>query len=225
MTNRTYFTTEFFEFFHDLAGNNNTSWFHANKPRYEQHVKQPFETFITDLIAEIQPFDPSLQVTAKDCVLRINRDLRFSKDKQPYNLHVTAFVSQGGRKDKSIPGIFLRFAPESIGIMGGCYYASPANIQKIRERIRADISGFRALIDENAFVETFTAMQGDAIKRIPAQLKSIAEREPLILNTQWYFTAEREPEIMVRPELMREIMTYYQAAKPVNDFLFQALMS
>jgi len=225
MKKTTYFDEGFLEFFHSLAGNNNTTWFHNHKQHYAKQVKKPFEAFIDDLIVEIQGIDPTLQVTAKDCILRINRDIRFSKDKTPYNLHYTAFVSNGGRRDKSIPGLFLRFSPESVGIMGGCYYASTEQRQKIRNHIGADISGFRKLVDEQPLVEKFGTIQGESAKRIPAELKDVADKEPLILNKQWYFVAEREPDIIVSPNLMQEIMSYYQAAKPVNDFLLRAIGS
>ncbi len=66
--------------------------------------------------------------------------------KNPVNLHYTAFVSNGGRRDKSIPGLFLRFSPEAVGIMGGCYYASTEQRQKIRHHIGADIAELRTLI-------------------------------------------------------------------------------
>ena len=104
-----YFTSDFVEFFKDLAKNNQKEWFHENKKRYEASIKNPFTLFLKDLIAEIQKFDSELHIEPKDCILRINRDVRFSKDKTPYNLHYTAFISKGGKKDKSIPGFFLRF--------------------------------------------------------------------------------------------------------------------
>ena len=100
-----YFTQDYLDFFTELHQNDHKEWFHSQKKRYEISVKAPFERFIGDLIDRTQEHDPALQITAKECILRINRDIRFSKDKTPYNLHRRAFVSQGGRKDKSIPGI------------------------------------------------------------------------------------------------------------------------
>lgn len=115
-----YFTDDFAKFFKDLAKNNHKEWFHENKKRYESSVKYPFTLFLKDLITEIQKFGTALDIEPKDCILRINKDIRFSKDKTPYNLHYTAFISKDGKKDKSIPGLFLRFSPEEIGIMACC---------------------------------------------------------------------------------------------------------
>jgi len=105
-----------------------------------------------DLITEIRKFDSSLMIEPKDCVLRINKDIRFSKDKSPYNLHYTAFVSKEGRKDKSIPGIFLRFSPEMVGIMGGCFGPSKQQLEKIRMTISANPKRLRKLLENEDFV-------------------------------------------------------------------------
>ena len=101
-----YFTEDFINFFKELAANNHKEWFHENKKRYESSVKKPFTVFVGKMIEEIQKVDADLMIEPKDCILRINRDIRFSKDKTPYNLHYTAFISRGGKKDKSIPGFF-----------------------------------------------------------------------------------------------------------------------
>lgn len=218
-----YFTSEFISFFKDLELNNNTDWFHANKKRYEPDVKKPFIAFIGDLITEIRKYEPALNIEAKDCILRINKDVRFSKDKSPYNLYYTAFVSKGGRKDKSIPGIYLRFAPDMIGIMGGFYGGSNEQIASIRSRIVAEPKKFEALIKEKLFVDAFDTVQGEAIKRVPAELKLAAESQSLVLNKQWYVIARRKPELMLSDGLMNEMMNYYKIMKPLNEFLIGAI--
>lgn len=102
-----YFTQEFIDFYIELSRNNHKDWFHANKKRYEAIVKEPFLQLLTDLIAEMQKHDPKLEITAKECILRVNRDIRFSQDKSPYKLHVSAVISRTGKKDKGYPGLHL----------------------------------------------------------------------------------------------------------------------
>ena len=79
-----YFTKETTEFLLNLRENNKREWFHANKKVYEKHVKNPFKEFISELIFRIQEFDTDMGFEAKDAIFRINRDMRFSKDKSPY---------------------------------------------------------------------------------------------------------------------------------------------
>lgn len=221
--NMKYFNKYFRDFFVQLSCNNHKDWFHAHKDEYENYVKFPFEKFILDLITEISKYENLNQITPKDCILRINKDIRFSKDKSPYNTHVTAFVSKGGGKDKSIPGIFLRFSHESIGIMGGCYSPSPSQLEIIRKCIEQNQREFQKLKTNNDFIKRFKRIQGEAIKRIPDSLKEISITEPQILNKQWYFVADRKPELLFSSKLLPEIMNYYFAAKPLNDFLIDAI--
>ena len=96
-----YFTNEYFAFFKELAGNNNKDWFDANRKRYEEHVKDPFKHFLQDLINAIKVLDDRIDLTPNQAGFRINRDIRFSKDKTPYKLNRSAIISPGGTKNKS----------------------------------------------------------------------------------------------------------------------------
>lgn len=85
-------TKSTFQFLNDLKQNNDRDWFLANKPRFET-AKKEFEIFITQLIGEISKFDPTIgHHSAKDCIFRIYRDVRFSKDKSPYKTHFGAHI-------------------------------------------------------------------------------------------------------------------------------------
>ena len=218
-----YFEADFISFFKDLSQNNHKDWFHANKKRYEKSVKQPFQKFVGDLIGEIQQYDPGLQTEAKDCILRINKDIRFSKDKSPYNLHYTAMVSSGGRKDKSMPGLFLRFSAEGIDVMGGCYGPDKDQLLAIRSKVAAGPAEFKALLSAGTFKTAFGAVQGEVNKKIPAEFKEVYEEEPLIANKQFYFLAHEQESTITSPRLMEVIMQYWQAARPVNEYLGEAV--
>ena len=110
----TYFTKEFNSFFADLAKNNKTEWFHANKKRYEEFVKVPFEEFVAEMISRMQKEDPEINILPKEAIFRINRDLRFSKDKKPYKEWVSAVISKFGKKDKSYPGIYFHIGTKGL---------------------------------------------------------------------------------------------------------------
>lgn len=220
-----YFTSDFVEFFKDLAKNNHKEWFNENKKRYESSVKNPFTLFLKDLISEIQKFDTELNIEPKDCILRINKDIRFSKDKTPYNLHYTAFISKGGKNDKSIPGIYLRFSPEEIGIMAGCYGVSSEQLLGIRKTIQTDIATFKNLYAAKKMIDKFGVIQGEELKRIPKEFQATYEKEPLIAKKQFYVIATRETELLISDNLINEIMDYWHTAKPLNDYLTKAIKS
>ncbi|WP_160114129.1 DUF2461 domain-containing protein [Aquimarina sp. AU119] len=218
-----YFTEDFVAFFKDLAKNNHKDWFHENKKRYEASIKKPFEVFVGKLIEEIQQYDTNIVIQPKDCMLRINRDIRFSKDKSPYNLHYTAFISREGRKDKSIPGIFLRFSPEMIGIMGGCFGPSKEQLNKIRTTINKDATTFRSLLEHADFVQKFGEIRGETMKRIPKEWQEVCKKEPLIANKQFYFVGEEASGLISSENLLEEIMEYWHTMRPVNEYLLKAI--
>ncbi len=218
-----YFTNDFIDFFKELASNNHKDWFHANKKRYESSVKKPFEAFIGVMIREIQKQDTALQIAPKDCILRINKDIRFSKDKSPYNLHYTAFISKTGREDKSIPGFFLRFSPEMVGIMGGCFGPSKEQLHNIRTKLSKNPKAFKKLIEDKDFVQKFGDIRGDTMKRIPKEWKEACEKEPLIANKQFYFVAEESSNLITSETLIDELMKYWKTMQPINEYVTKAI--
>ncbi|KAA1247683.1 DUF2461 domain-containing protein [Aquimarina sp. RZ0] len=218
-----YFTEDFVLFFKELSQNNHKDWFHQHKKRYENSVKKPFTSFITKMIEEIQRYDASVQVDAKDCILRINKDIRFSKDKSPYNIHYTAFISKAGRKDKSIPGIFIRFSPEVVGIMGGCFMPTKEQLQKIRTIISENPKKLRKLLENDDFVQKFNHIKGDVMKRIPKEWQDACKKEPLIANKQFYFVKEESPELITSTSLVDTLMEYWKTMHPVNTYLLRAM--
>ena len=220
-----YFTQDYIEFFQELAQNNTKEWFDANRKRYEQSIKKPFAHFVDTLIQRVQEHDESVQIQAKDAILRINRDIRFSKDKTPYNLYCTAFISAGGRKDKSIPGFFIRFSAESLAIMCGSYGPSKEQLQAIRHAIATDIPAFQQLIQEADFVAKYGTIRGEQHKRIPKEFQEAHQTEPLIANKQFYFMAELPIELLTHTTLPDRMMEYWHTARPINEFLSQAVQT
>jgi uncharacterized protein (TIGR02453 family) len=218
-----YFTSDFIKFFKDLAKHNHKEWFNDNRKRYKESVKDPFYTFIDDLIEQIQVHDPSVQIQAKDAVMRINRDIRFSPDKTPYNLHYGAIVSSAGRKDKSIPGLFLRFSPEMVGVFGGAHGIDKDQLYKIRKAISNDPEGFQEVITEPKFVSNFGSIQGEQHKRIPPEFQSAHQQQPLIANKQFYYLSKLSPKLITDEQLMDRIMDLWHIARPVKDFLTKAM--
>lgn len=213
-----YFDQDFIQFFKELSKNNEKEWFYTQKKRYESSVKKPFERFLTDLIAEIHKEDPTLTIEPKNCVLRINRDLRFSKDKSPYNLHYSAVVSKTGRKDKSVPGIFLRFSPEEVGIMGGAYVLDKHQLQAARLLILNTPDKFQQLVSAPAFHAKFGELNGEESKRMPAEFLEHVDKIPQLLKKQFYVVAKHNADLILSSDLLPIVMEHWHAVRPLNQF-------
>ncbi|WP_051119744.1 DUF2461 domain-containing protein [Gillisia sp. CAL575] len=218
-----YFTEDFSQFFKELAINNNTEWFHANKSRYENSVKEPFVSFIGKIISEISQLDPNYRTTTKECIFRLHRDVRFSKDKSSYKLFSSAAITKNGRKDKSLPGVYLRLSPENITIMGRCYKPSIVQLRKIRSKISADPKAFRALIENEDFKEKLGTVKGAVNKRIPKEFQEAYKVEPLIANKQFYYGTTLPPEMITINNLDSVVMDYWKTMQPLNNFFTEVI--
>jgi uncharacterized protein (TIGR02453 family) len=220
-----YFSKDFFKFFKELSNNNNTDWFHANKAIYEEQIKNPFKSLVDEMILRIHGEEPDLNIEAKDAIFRINRDIRFSKDKTPYKTFVSANIQRGGKKSTDSPGFYFHFALDKAFIGGGAHHADKEGVYKIRSRIADSSDEFSRLIKDKKFKEKFGEILGEKNKRIPPEYKEAEIKEPLIANKNFFFMAELDPKVILKTNLPDILMTYYHAGAGVNQFLKKALSS
>jgi uncharacterized protein (TIGR02453 family) len=222
--NMSYFTPEFELFFAELSQNNHKEWFDANKKRYEEHVKQPFKKLMQEVLNRIQEADPSIRLKVEDTIFRINRDVRFSKDKTPYKTHVAAAVARGGKKDFQSAGFYVHFGHQDVSIGGGAYSPDKEAVLKIRREIQSNMEGFEAIVKDETFVRTYGRVQGEALKSLPAEFKEDAVHQPLLAHKQFYYMHEsKDTSWIYSEEVVERIMEYYWAGRPLNDFLNEAL--
>ena len=114
----------YFDFFAELAQNNERDWFLAQKKRYESVAKEPFLHLLEQIVASLADSEPDLSlIPVKQMLFRINRDVRFSKDKRPYKEHLSASIGRFGTKDKLYPGHYLQLsAGESFMAVVLCFF-------------------------------------------------------------------------------------------------------
>ena len=141
-----HFTNEYHKFFTGLAKNNKKEWFDKNRKIYDEHVKVPFRGFVEEMIVRIHADNPDVLINANEAIFRINRDIRFSKDKTPYKTHMSAFISPGGRKAKEDPGFYFQLGVEGIRIYSGIHQPDKDNLEKIRRSIAKNHEEFSVII-------------------------------------------------------------------------------
>ena len=218
----THFNPAFLKFFKELSKNNNKAWFDENRKTYEKEVKKPFSDFVEEMIARIQKHEPEVKIKAADAIMRINKDIRFSKDKIPYNTHVSANISVYGKKDKSYPGFYFQLSPEGIMIYGGAYMVDNPTLEAIRNHIATNLNEFAKVYSDKTFKEKYGELQGEQNKRIPKEFQDLADKEPRIANKQFFYSAKLNPDLITSEQLPNELINYYLAGKNVNDFLKKA---
>jgi uncharacterized protein (TIGR02453 family) len=220
-----YFSPAYLQFFQDLAANNNRDWFNDNRKLYETEVKKPFAAFIKDVVSELTKLDPSIQVEPKNAIFRINRDIRFSKDKTPYNKHNSAILSPLGRKDYEHPGMYIMFSREKAMIGGGAYAIGKENLFFLREYIVKHQKGFHNLLSDKSFTKYYGEIRGERNKILPKEFKEAAIDIPELFNKQFYFMADLPAKIVYDKNLISKVVDHWKAGNPIRQFLIKGLHS
>ena len=218
-----YFTNDFLRFLKALKKNNNREWFNDNKATYLKAVKEPFEVFIGDLIEAMSPYCEGLAITPKDAIFRIYRDVRFSKDKSPYKVQVSAIVNPGGRKSMTMPGIYTEITPTHMRVYSGMYMLDSKQLKNLRSHIAHNLEAFEHLVTAKDFVKSFGEVRGEQNKIIPKEFRKDAEQQPLLYNKQFYYFAEWAPEVILEDKLVEKVVSTYLVARPLSEFLYEGI--
>ena len=164
-----YFTPRFFEFFEELSGNNNRDWFIANKPRYEHDVREPMLAFIADFAPLLRKIsaryvaDPS---PTGGSMMRIYRNLRFSRDKTPYRTNASAAFGHRDGMHFNSPSFYLSLSAAEAFAGVGVWHPQADTTAKIRDAMAARPSKWKAAIGDRKFKSRFE-MMGESLSRPP----------------------------------------------------------
>lgn len=175
------FTNETFAFLRDLEANNSKDWFDANRDRYEAHWRDAALDFIDGIGARMAALDPGLKSEARlnGSLRRINRDVRFSKDKSPYNARLHMIFWHGSHPNRS-PGVHLVLNPNGVGYGAGQFGLSPAELTAMRQRILDPVDG-DALIAALDAAESVGCRMGEPdLARLPQGLEAEGRRAELL---------------------------------------------
>ncbi|WP_028455672.1 DUF2461 domain-containing protein [Chitinilyticum litopenaei] len=211
------------DFLAELAANNNKEWFASQRERYEA-AKADVVRFAGAVLDEITAFDACIppELPAKQCVLRLHRDVRFSKNKLPYKSNFGIGISRFGSKFVE-PGYYVHIAPNECFIGGGWWCPAPAALHAIRQTVAEQGERLQRLIAEPDFLAAFGGLDtGEALKTAP---KGYAKDHPRIaLLKLKSFTASRPlpPGFYCQADAAQQIGRQFAALRPLIDFLRQA---
>lgn len=211
------------DFLSDLASNNHREWFAQNKTRYEA-AKKEYHQLIGTLLKEVGTFDDEIApLELKQCIFRINRDIRFSKDKSPYKNNFGASLQKGGKKSP-YAGYYLHIQPHNQSFIGGGVYMPPsADLAKIRQEIDYNGEELRNLIAANDFQQYFGKLQGEEVSTSP---KGYAKDNPYIdlIRLKSFVMIHPLTDLQVNSSSFQNtVLSACKAMKPTLDFLNRAL--
>ena len=212
------------QFLKELENNNNKPWFDENRSEYEA-TKAGLEKLVSSLIPAIAAFDePIGTLQVKDCTFRINRDVRFSKNKSPYKNNMGASFSRGGKK-ADVAGYYFHFQPGKRFAGGGFYLPPPAQLAKIRQELDYGFAEWKTLLNNKTFKKYFPdGVDGmDTLIRPP---KGYDENNPAIhyLKMKSLFVSKPFTDAELQSKaLVKDIAKTFEAMKPMIDFLNRAV--
>ncbi|MBF8178517.1 MULTISPECIES: DUF2461 domain-containing protein [Oxalobacteraceae] len=213
------------QFLAELAENNNRAWFVMNKPRYDI-LRAEFLELVTKLIADLGKFDPAVAgCNPKKALFRINRDMRFSKEKIPYKTHFSAAINASGLKRPHQGGgptyYFHINETGTLLIAAGEWMPPPERLRAIRQHVIDDAAGFTKLLKNKKLKETYGELQEEGkLSRPPKGFDAdVPHLEYIKLKN---FIVWHELDVRKVADLGKMLASDFKDAYPLVTWLRQA---
>lgn len=213
------------QFLDDLKANNNRDWFLENKKRYEV-FKKDYQQLVADFLDAMKPLDPTLEMLeVKNCTFRINRDIRFSKDKSPYKDHVGIWMSSGA-KGMNRSGYYVHIARAGSFIAGGFYCPEAEDLKKVRKEIAFFHDDLEEIMHDKNFQKEFGDFDRNENNLLKNPPKGYEKDHPAIefLKLKSFETSQKfNIEEVLKKDFVSKMTQKLIVLKPLNDFINRAL--
>jgi uncharacterized protein (TIGR02453 family) len=214
------------KFLQTLKKNNSKEWFDINRKQYEL-AKADFAALVDEIIKSFGKKDPSIAgLLAKECVFRINRDVRFSKNKEPYKTNMGASITAGGKKIM-MAGYYFHLEPGGNSFVGGgLYMAEPDKLKKVRQEIDYGWAEFSKIIQQKKFKEYYTDLdksEGMSLVREPKGYEKDNPAIDYIKLKSWIALKPITDKQLTDKDLVKIICTSFESLQPLIVFLNRAL--
>lgn len=218
-------TKDAIQFISDLAANNSTEWMHANKKRYESY-KKDYHSFIDSILTEMKRLDDSLEpLEIKNCTFRINRDIRFSKDKSPYKTNIGVWMTTN-KSRKNSSGYYIHFEKGNSFIAGGIWCPESNDLKKIRREIAFFYDDLEKIVNETSFKKEFkeiTRTNDVVLKSAPKDYESHHPAIEFLKLKSFTCSQKIEDTLFLENDFSKKIAPRLITLKPLNHFLNRAL--
>lgn len=213
------------KFLRDLKKNNNKEWFDSNRKTYEA-ARKDFESFLGKVLGKLSLTDDSIKnLKPKDCLFRINRDIRFSKDKSPYKTNFGAYINGGGKKS-IYGGYYFHCEPDKAFVGGGLWQPLPPELKKVRQEIDYCLDEFRKILHEKKFKSIYGNLYEGEEMRLSLVPKGFEKDNPAaeyLKLKSFIATRAVAARELTSKELVNITIKSFQALQPLLKFLNRAL--
>jgi uncharacterized protein (TIGR02453 family) len=213
------------KFLKELKKNNNKPWFDAHRKQYEV-AKNDFETFIQGVLDKHSKNDTDLkELTAKKCMFRINRDIRFSKDKSPYKTNFGASMDKGGRKS-GLAGYYFHLEPGKSFLGGGIWMPQPDYLRKIRQEIDYCLDEFIKILSAKKFKALYKDLYiGEDVQltKVPQGFEKDNPAAEYLKFKSWLVLADINDSTLTSKDLLSKTVDAFHVMQPFVKFLNRPL--
>lgn len=213
---------EILEFLSELSKNNSKEWFDKNRIRY-QELRESFIDQTAEMIKEISIFDGRVRFeNPRKSIFRINRDIRFSKNKSPYKTNFGAFIVPEGKKSGNA-GYYFHLEPDNCFVAGGIYRPQASELKKIRWAIFENTEEYIKIIENKEFKNTFGEIVGDKLKNPPRGFDKNFEHIDLLKYKDFTMIKHLKKKELASKNFISEMGRYFSKMFEYNQFLNKAI--
>lgn len=211
------------QFLNNLQENNHKDWFDLHKKEYDK-LRADWIELAANIIKQTANFDDDVkELDPKKCIFRINRDVRFSKNKDPYKNNFGISLSKGG-KTTDFCGYYIHIQPGESFIAGGSYQPMPDKLAAIRQEIDYNFEEFKSILEHKEFVKHFGLLTGDKLQRPPKGYDAENPAIEFIKHKGFLAFLKIDDKNLTEKELLKHCLSAFKAMKPLNDFLNRAIL-
>jgi uncharacterized protein (TIGR02453 family) len=209
----------------ELAANNDRKWFEANKERYEADVREPALAFIRQMekpIARISPCFTAIAKKTGGSLMRVHRDVRFSKDKRPYKTNVGIQFRHTAGKDVHAPGWYVHLEPGQCFLGAGIWHPDADTLRMIRAAIDSGPKNWKRVSAGNGFRDIWEPA-GDSLTRPP---RGYEDNHPAIVDIKrkdHIAVCKLTQAEIVASGFAEEVAKRYQVATPYVGWLTKTI--
>lgn len=213
------------KFLKDLKKNNSKEWFDANRKVYEA-AKEDFAKLVETLIERHGEKDQEIaSLNVKDCVFRINRDVRFSKNKAPYKTNMGASINRGGKKS-IYAGYYFHLEPGESFVGGGLWMPEPDALKKVRQEIDYSFDEFKSIVSNKKFKSTYGDLYTEEGVKLSRPPKGYDDTNPAIEFIKLKSFLAMQPITdadITEKSLIKKITTAFEVLQPMITFINRSL--
>jgi uncharacterized protein (TIGR02453 family) len=208
------------DFLKDLSENNNREWFNTHKDRYTQ-AHNNIIAFADSLITEMNKHDHIETASGRKSLFRIYKDVRFSKEKTPYNGHWSGAFKRATKKLRG--GYYFRIEPGNSRVAGGFFGPLPDDMKRIRQDIDANYEHWRNMLAGKTLTDTFGKLRGEKVCSAPRGYAKDHPAIDLLRHKQFIFRREFTDEEVCAQDFLYKVNEAFIKMRQFFDYMSEVL--